>query len=124
MALGITVATILSNKTAAASSTTAIADCTAIDGSAAVAIGIEVLMTFHASATAGATVHVYTSSDGTNYTGISLVDFDVAVSAGNTVRAAFNLYTGHKYYKVTVQNLDTGQSITAIYVFSEPQVIS
>jgi len=124
MALGITVATILSNKTAAKSASTDIADCTAIDGGALVALGIEVLMTFNASATLGATVSVYTSSDGTNYCGVSLMDFSVAVSAGNAVRSSFNVFIGHKNYKIKVTNLDTAQSITAIYVYSEPEVLS
>jgi hypothetical protein len=123
MALGITVATILSNKTAAKSASTDIGDCTAIDGSALVALGIEVLLTFNASATLGATVSVYTSSDGTNYSTVSLMDFSIAYQNA-TVRAAFNVFPGHKNYKIVVQNLDTGQSITAIYVYSEPQVLS
>jgi hypothetical protein len=123
MALGITPATIMSNLTAAKSASTALADCTAIDGSAAIAIGIEVLLTFNASATLGATVHVYTSEDGTNYTTVSLMDFDIAYQNA-TVRTSFNIFPGHKNYKIVVQNLDTGQSITAIYAYSEPQVVS
>ena len=124
MPLGITVVTILDNKTVAKSASSVVSECTAIDGSAVVALGIEVLMTFNASATLGATVKVLTSADGTNYTGVSLMEFSIAVSAGNAVRSSFNVFSGHKYYKVQVTNLDTAQSITAIYVYSEPQVLS
>jgi hypothetical protein len=123
MALGITVATILSNKTAAKSASTALADCTAVDGSAIVALGIEVLLTFNASATLGATVGVYTSSDGSNYTTSAVQTYSIPYSNA-TVRVAFCVLPGHKNYKVMVTNLDTGQSITAIYVNAEPQVLS
>ena len=124
MALGITVVTILDNKTVAESASSVLAECTAVAGSALVAFGIEVLMTFHADAVLGATVKVLTSADGTNYTGISLMEFDVAVSAGNAVRSSFNVFPGHKYYKVQVTNLDTAQDITALSIYSEPQVLS
>ena len=123
MALGITVATILSNKTVAESASSVVSECTAVDGSAVVALGIEVLLTFHASATLGATVKILTSSDGTNYTTVSLMDFSIAYQNA-TVRASFNVFTGHKYYKVQVENLDTAQDITALYIYSEPQVLS
>jgi len=123
MALGITVATILSNKTVAESASSVVSECTTVDGSAVVALGIEVLLTFHASATLGATVKILTSSDGTNYTTVSLMDFSIAYQNA-TVRASFNVFTGHKYYKVQVQNLDTAQDITALYIYSEPQVLS
>ena len=123
MALGITVVTILDNKTVAKSASSVVSECTAIDGSAVVALGIEVLMTFNASATLGATVKVLTSADGTNYTTATVQEYDIPYSNA-TVRHAFSVLCGHKYYKVQVTNLDTGQSITAIYVYSEPQVLS
>jgi hypothetical protein len=78
-------------------------------------------MTFHASATAGATVKIFTSSDGTNYCTNDTQEYDVPVSAGNTVRHSFVVLPGHKYYKVQVTNLDAAQDITALYVYSEPQ---
>jgi hypothetical protein len=123
MTFDITVATILSNKTAAKSASTDIADCTAIDGSAMVALGIEVLLTFNASATLGATVKVFSSSDTSNYTTTAIQEYDIPYSNA-TVRHAFTVLPGHKNYKVQVTNLDTAQSITAIYVYSEPQVLS
>lgn len=124
MALDITTATILENKTVQENASSVIAECTAVDGSALVALGIEVLLTFHASATAGATVKVMTSADGTNYTTTATQEFDIAVSAGATVRRSFTVLPGHLNYKIQVTNLDTAQDITALYVYAEPQVLS
>jgi len=128
MALGITVAVVNNsgggNETVSASSSSSLVNATAIDGSAVVALGVEVLLTFHASATAGATAKVFTSADGTNYGTTAVQEYDIPVSAGNTVRHAFTVLPGHKNYKVQVTNHDTGQSITAISVYAEPQVLS
>lgn len=124
MALSITPVTILANKTAAASSSTTLTDCAAVAGSNVVALGIEVVMTFHASATKGATVKVFSSQNGTNYTTTAVQEYDVPVAANSTVRHAFVVLPGHAYYRVQVTNLDTGQSITAISVYAEPQVLT
>jgi hypothetical protein len=124
MALSITPAAILSNKTAAASNSTTLTDCTAVAGSNVVALGIEVVMTFHNSATKGATVKVFSSQNGTNYTTTAVQEYDVPVSAGATVRHGFTVLPGHAYYRVQVTNLDTGKSITAISVYAEPQVLT
>ena len=125
MGLSITVATILDNKTVQESASSVLAECTAVDASTAIALGFEVLATFHASATLGATVKVFTSSDGTNYTTNQTQEYDIPFPAGGgTVRHSFTVLTGHKYYKVQVANLDTAQDITALYVYSEPQLAS
>jgi len=124
MALAITVVAILENKTVQEAASSVVSECTAIDGSTVVNLGIEVLMTFHASATAGATVKIFTSSDGTNYCTNDTQEYDVPVSAGNTVRHSFVVLPGHKYYKVQVTNLDAAQDITALYIYSEPQTAS
>lgn len=124
MSLGISVGTILENKTVAENASSVLSECTAVEGSALLALGFEVLMTFHASATLGATVKVFTSSDGTNYCTSDTQEYDVPVTAGATVRHSFTVATGHKYYKIQVTNLDTAQDITALYVYSEPQVAS
>jgi hypothetical protein len=128
MALGITAAVVnnsgTGNETVAHNATSSLANATAIDGSALIALGVEVLLTFHASATLGATASVYSSADGTNFTTASVQDFDIPVTAGGTVRYAFTALPGHKAYKVTVANLDAAQSITALYIRAEPQVLS
>jgi hypothetical protein len=124
MALAITVVAILENKTVAENASSVVSECTAVDGSSMVALGIEVLLTFHASATLGATVKVFTSSDGSNYTTNDTQEYDIPVSAGATVRHSFTVNPGHKYYKIQVTNLDTAQDITALYIYAEPQVAS
>jgi len=121
MGLAITVAALLENKTVAESASSVLAECTAVDGSTVIALGFEVLLTFHASATLGATVKVFTSADGTNYTTNQTQEYDIPVSAGATVRHSFTVLAGHKYYKIQVANLDAAQDITALYVYSEPQ---
>jgi hypothetical protein len=124
MALAITVVAILENKTVAENASSVLSECTAVDASTVIALGFEVLLTFHASATLGATVKVFTSADGTNFTTSDTQEYDIPVSAGATVRHSFTVLTGHKYYKIQVTNLDTAQDITALYVYSEPQTAS
>lgn len=116
MGLTKTVTTILNNKTAAASGSTTLSDCTAVDLSAAFQCAIEALMTFNGSATQGATVKVFASADGANYDTVEYASQSVAVSAGNTVRLEFPINPSVKYFRVQVTNLDTGQSITTIYI--------
>jgi len=123
MALAITVAALLENKTVQESASSVLSECTAVDGSAMIALGIEVLLTFHASATLGATVKIFTSSDGTNYCTADTQEYDIPYSNA-TVRHSFTVLSGHKYYKVQVTNLDTAQDITALYIYAEPQVAS
>jgi hypothetical protein len=124
MGLSIAIATILDNKTVQENASSVVSECTAVDGSIMIALGIEVLLTFHALATLGATVKVFTSADGTNYTTNDTQEYDIPVSAGATVRHSFTVANGHKYYKIQVTNLDTAQDITALYVYSEPQLAS
>jgi len=109
---------ILDDKTAAASGSTTLSDCTAEDLSAALQCAIEVDMTFHGSATAGATVKVFASGDGTNFDTVEYATQSVAVSAGNSIQVTFPINPAVKYFRVQVTNLDASQSITAISVWS------
>lgn len=109
---------ILDNKTAAASASTVLADCTAEDLSTALQCAIEVGMTFDASATTGATVKVFASGDGTAFDTVEYATQSVAVSAGNAIQATFPINPAAKYIKVQVTNLDTSYSITAISAWS------
>ncbi len=124
MTLSITPVTILDNKTIAASCSTVLDDCTAVPGAALTALGIEFVMTFDAAATAGATVKVFSSRNGTNFTTRAIYEYDVPVTAGAEIRDSFVLLPGHSYYRVQIENLDSAQSITGIFVYSEPQVLS
>ena len=111
-------AKILDNKTAAASASTALADCTAIDTTDATDLHIHSIMTFNGAATLGATVKLFASyDDGTNYEDVAFWSYSVAVSAGNTIHSSARVPFSAKFIKVQVTNLDTGQSITAIYIY-------
>jgi hypothetical protein len=126
MALSKTSTKILDNKTANASSSTTASECTAVDLSSAIQMAIDVEMTFNASATLGATVKVYASDDNINWDSSThpYDQFDVAVSAGNAVKVHFAILPAPKYIRVLVTNLDTTYSITAISVYSIPQIAS
>lgn len=123
MGLGLSPATLLSGVTVTNGNSSVLGDTTAVDGSALTALGIEVVLTFHGSATAGATVKMFSSHDGTNYTTNPFFEYDVPLSAGATVRHSFTVLTGHKYYKPQLTN-GSGQDITGISFWSEPQVLS
>ena len=125
MTLSISSATVLSNKTAAASGTTVLDDCISIAGSALVALGLYVQFAYNAAATAGAVVQVYSSPDDYRWSSWPIQEVDVPHTTGMTdVGIAFAVLPGHAYYRVRVKNLDAAQAITAIYVYSEPQVLS
>lgn len=128
MTLSISPATIVTNKTAAASGTTTLSECTSIAGSALVALGFYVQLEYGSGGTlptAGAVVQVYGSPDDTRWSSWPIQEVDVPLpAAGGACGIAFSTLPGHKYYKVRVKNLDTAQAITGIYVYSEPQVLS
>jgi hypothetical protein len=108
---------ILTNKTAAASGSTALADCTAITTTDATDLAIHVKLTFNASATLGARVKLFASyDDGTNYESYPFWQYDIAYTSG-AQSASARVPFSQKRIKVQVTNLDTGQSITAIYVY-------
>jgi len=124
MALGKTVGTILSNKTAAASGSTTLTDCTTIDTSACLLLGIECVVTYHASATQGVTVKIFASGDDSNYGTTEIDSFAMPFAANTTKRWSRPIIPAEKYMKVQVTNNDTGQSATAIYIYSHPLVLS
>lgn len=99
---------------------------TPVDGSAVVALGITAIMTLHASATAGARVHVY-SGPAFNLLGAfptQTVDVPATHKSPAITGVSFSVLPGHKVYQVIVQNLDPVQHITGITVYAEPQVLS
>lgn len=118
MGIGKTYTKILDNKTAAASGSTTLGDCTVEDLSTALQCAIEVDMTFNASATAGATVKVFASGDGTNFDTVEYATQSVDVSAGNAIQVTFPINPAAKYIRVQVTNLDETYNITAISVWS------
>ncbi len=124
MGLGKTYTKVLDNKTVAENASSDIADCTVEDLSAALQCAIEVDLTFHASATLGATVKVYASGDGTNFdsSGYEYATQSVALkSGGGAVQVSFPINPAAKYIKVVVTNLDAAQDLTAVSVWTVVQ---
>jgi len=79
-----------------------------------IAVNIQVAITFHASATAGAKVHMRKSIDeGTtkDTEGDNTVVLAVPVDAGNTVTRTIPVYD-FDYLDVGVENLDDTQTLT------------
>lgn len=120
MAIAKTVTNILSNKTAGTSASTTLTDCTTIDTTSCINLGIQVRLTFNASATAGARVKVFGSNDDSTYGTVPYAQADIAYVSG-AQGASFSIPHAIKYLKVQVTNLDSGQTITAIYVDSHVQ---
>jgi hypothetical protein len=120
MALGKTVATILSNKTAGEGAGTVLSECTTIDTAAVLMLGIECKVTYHASATLGVTVKVFASYDDTNYDTYPCDQWDMPFVADTTVSKTVSTLPAGRHLKVQVYNNDTAQDATAIYVYSHP----
>ncbi len=120
MALAKTVTKILDNKTAAASASTDIADCTAIDTTDVIALAIGVQLTFNAAATLGAVLKIYAAADGVNYDAYVYDQFPIAYTSGAQAQT-FVVNPAAKLLKAKITNLDTGQSITAIYIYAHDQ---
>jgi len=121
MVLAKAVTKILSNKTAAASGSTTLSDCTTIDTTSVISLAIEAKATYNASATLGVRVKVFASGDDTNYGDLPIAQFDLPFAANTTKRWSRDIIPAEKYMKVQVTNLDTAQSATAIYVYAHAQ---
>jgi len=124
MAITKTSTKIIDNKSAAADDSTSLSDCVSVDLTTAIQMAIDVEMIFNASATYGAMVEVYASDDDTNWDTNPFEQFPVAVTPGATIREHFVMIPAPKYIRVKVVNLDPTYSITAINVYSIPQVVS
>jgi hypothetical protein len=120
MAFAKTITTVLSNKTAAASGSTTLTDCTTVTTTDHIGLAILVRATFNASATLGARVKAFASNDGSTYSTEVYWQADIPYTSGARI-AAFDVPRGPKYLKFQVTNLDTAQSITAIYVDTHVQ---
>lgn len=124
MSLAKTVTKVVDNQTVAATASLALANSTAIGPTstdALINLAIECTVTYHASATAGCTVKLFASYDGTNYDSDPYDQFDLPFAAGATKSQTFAVNPAPKYLKVGVTNLDTGQSITAFSAWAHTQ---
>lgn len=115
------------NETVAAGATTNtdVVKTARVSGDALVALGVYARCTFNASATAGAQAYVFASPEGTQWGsdgGMQVVDIPFMAGADRSV--AFSVLPGHRYYLLAVKNLDPVQSLTGVYIYAEPQVLS
>lgn len=118
MAFAKTVSTHVSNKTVAEATEYALASITATDTSAAIgAADVEGVCTYHSSATAGAIVRIYASSDGTNWGSSPVDQITLPFTANTTKRWSKTIIPSAKYLKCTIYNSDAAQDITAAYVY-------
>lgn len=123
MALVKTVTEILSNKTAAAGASTTLTDCTTVTTTDCIDLAINVKLTFNAAATGGARVKAFGSNDDSTYDTDPYWQADIAFTSGAREQS-FTFPHAPKYLKFQVTNIDTGQSITAIYISSHVQTTS
>ena len=105
-------------KTAAASGSTTLSDCTTIDTTSVIALALDVSMNFNAAATQGALVKIFGSKDDTSWNNQPYDQFTISFTGSVPLWRAheFAVNPAPKYLKVMVTNSDTGQSITKIYV--------
>lgn len=117
---------ILDNKTAEDGSTTALADCTAIDMDAATALDLEVLLTYGSSATVAGILKVFASYDGTNYDTDPAEQFDLPFLANTAKSQTFSIASRARYLKAQIVNNDSGadKDMTACYIYAHKQVVS
>ena len=76
-------------------------------------LSITARITFHSSATKGATVYLYYSPDGTNWDTIAYTSFEITLTAGQTVQRTLPIdVPEHGYIKVHVTNDDSSYAAT------------
>lgn len=112
---------IIDNTTAAAEAETS--QSTAVDLESCVGVvGFSVQCTFNASATAGAVFKVYPSYDGTNYADTPVEKALIEKKdLGNPSEEHVYFPISCRKMKVSVENLDAAQSLTAISVWAHKQ---
>ncbi len=109
--------TILDEATIAASATTVLADCTAIDlsnGLGKMTLTIEA--TYDAAAVLGIKVHLRTSYDNTDYDTEDWDSWSANFAAGTSIRQTKHYDTSPMYLKVLIENLDGAQPVTDVKV--------
>lgn len=124
MALSKTVTKVVDNQTVAEAASLDLANSTAIgptDTDTVINLAIECTVTYHASATAGCTVKLFASYDGTNYDSDPYDQFDMPFTANTTKSQTFAVNPAPKYLKVGVTNLDAAQDITAFSAWAHTQ---
>lgn len=124
MSLSKTVTKVVDNQTVAESASLDLANSTAIGPTSTdtlINLAIEITVAYNASATAGCTVKLFASYDGTNYDTDPYDQFDMPFTANTTKSQTFAVNPAPKYLKVGVTNLDTAQDITAFSAWAHTQ---
>lgn len=124
MSLTKTVTKVVDNQTIGEASELALSNSTAIGPTSTdtlINLAIECTVTYNASATAGCTVKLYASYDGTNYDSDPYDQFDMPFTANTTKSQTFAVNPAPKYLKVGVENLDTAEDITAFSAWAHTQ---
>ena len=134
MALTKTATEILNKSNVAASSSTAIGDCTTVDLTTIGQLALEAVVNFHASATGDVRVHLRCSTtDDTTEWGQATLDigagndgyFDITnPTDGSTVRHTVIVWPDSLYLRVIVENLDAGQVIESVLINSIVQSVA
>lgn len=114
-----TATTVLDVASIAAGATTAIGDCANIDLSGGPrTLTVTVEATYNAAATAGITIHVRSSYDGTNWDTQDWDSWYADFSAGVTIRQTRDYDTAPMYLRVLIQNLDGAQAVTDVKIIA------
>ena len=107
--------TILDEASVAASATTLLADCDALDLSRdAETLTTTIEATFNALAALGIKVHVRTSTDGVNFDTEDWDSWTPDFAAGATIRQTKSYDAAPYAIKILIENLDAGQAVTGV----------
>jgi len=115
---------IIDEATLAASATTALGDCTAVDCTKGTQLVFFVEATFNASATAGIDITLWPSYDGTTFVTSAWSDWtwSIAVDAGNSiVECSEPISPTPQKIKVKVTNSDATYAVTNLKVYHNIQ---
>jgi len=110
---------ILTLNSLAGGAASALADCLTVFLYHAKSIELTAEETYHASATAGGRLYLYSSADGQNWDTKPIETRTLAFTAGNTRRETFtpgDAVQGARFIKVTIENLDATYTMTDVKV--------
>ena len=110
------VSLILTDAWLPAGSTTALSDCLLLNLSNALHLSLTIRATYHSSSTAGITVYLYSSTDGSIWDTDELTSFEPSFTAGTTVQKTVLVDPDVKYLKVKVTNKQADQGVADVTV--------
>jgi hypothetical protein len=111
--------TILHEEILSAGASTVLADCKLIRMAGLKSLNVSVKSTYHASATVGANLRIFTSADGVSWDTEPTEDRTLVFAAGETVQKTFtplDVVQRARFVKIVLRNLDSEQAISDISV--------